>query len=313
MINSLYSSSKHAAEQLSAVDTHLSESLRTMHGMAGKLSNVEVAQEQQLQLSHKNLKGVQQLHLDSQQVQAKLAHALQNEELMLLKQSQVLTNLASLDEEEAARAESATLRWQEAQEQAAHLLEQQQQYQQVQQQLLGDLRLVNPYASLSPWFSPRRCPQHTNAGMQMQMWQSTWIKSDKSKGGTKSQRKQANLCCQTHVALLTNSGDVKCRQLSDNSAGLRTALDVVVQYEQRGAAMLTHMLGSTYGVQDLMAYALAALGIAATCLSKGLRAARLPLVGLFALAVVGERAVMHSFHHLLEVDPTGQVGCCLGS
>ena len=31
---------------------------------------------------------------------------------MLLKQSQVLTNLASLDEEESARAESATLRWQ---------------------------------------------------------------------------------------------------------------------------------------------------------------------------------------------------------
>lgn len=34
------------------------------------------------------------------------------QELMLLKQSQVLTNLASLDEEEAARAESAGLRWQ---------------------------------------------------------------------------------------------------------------------------------------------------------------------------------------------------------
>lgn len=31
---------------------------------------------------------------------------------MLVKQSQVLTNLASLDEEEAARAESAALRWQ---------------------------------------------------------------------------------------------------------------------------------------------------------------------------------------------------------
>ena len=31
---------------------------------------------------------------------------------MLLKQNQVLTNLASLDEEEAARAESAGLRWQ---------------------------------------------------------------------------------------------------------------------------------------------------------------------------------------------------------
>ena len=34
------------------------------------------------------------------------------QELMLLKQSQVLTNLASLDEAEAARAESASLRWQ---------------------------------------------------------------------------------------------------------------------------------------------------------------------------------------------------------
>jgi len=42
-----------------------------------------------------------------------------------------------------------------------------------------------------------------------------------------------------------------CRQLSDSSAGLRTALDVVVQYEERGAAMLTHMLGSTYSIQDL--------------------------------------------------------------
>ena len=31
---------------------------------------------------------------------------------MLVKQSQVLTNLAILDEEEAARAESAGLRWQ---------------------------------------------------------------------------------------------------------------------------------------------------------------------------------------------------------
>lgn len=114
------------------------------------------------------------------------------------------------------------------------------------------------------------------------------------------------------ILLITiHCGFVHCRQLSDNSAGLRSALDVVVQYEQQGAAMLTHMLGSTYTVQDLMAYALAALGIAATGLSKGLRAARLTLIGLLALSVVGERAVVHSFHHLLEVDPTGQVGCCV--
>ena len=72
--------------------------------------------------------------------------------------------------------------------------------------------------------------------------------------------------------------------------------------------MLTHMLGSSYSVQDLLTYTLAAVGIAATGLSKSLRAARLPLIGLFALSVVAERAVMHSFHHMLEIDPTGDVG-----
>lgn len=120
----------------------------------------------------------------------------------------------------------------------------------------------------------------------------------------------------TYILLLlflhlhADCGCVICRQLSDNSAGLRTALDVVVQYEQRGAAMLTHLLGNTYSVQDLLAYALAAVGIAATGLSKSLRAASLPLIALFAFSVVAERAVMHSFNHMLELDPTGEVGRC---
>ncbi len=99
-----------------------------------------------------------------------------------------------------------------------------------------------------------------------------------------------------------------CRQLSDSSAGLRTALDVVVQYEERGAAMLTHMLGSTYSIQDLLGYALAAVGIAAMGLGKATKEARLPLMVLSALSVVAERAMMHSMHHLLEIDHTGQVG-----
>lgn len=101
---------------------------------------------------------------------------------------------------------------------------------------------------------------------------------------------------------------MSCRQLSDSSAGLRTALDVVVQYEERGAAMLTHMLGSTYSVQDLLGYALAAVGIAAMGLSKATKGVRLPLMALFALSVVAERAMMHGLHHLLEIDHTGQVG-----
>ncbi|KAL0029116.1 hypothetical protein WJX77_008042 [Trebouxia sp. C0004] len=240
MINSLYSSSQHATEQLEAVDSHLKQSLLTIEGLDRTLGGVTTAQLQQLQLAEQNLKSVGQLHNDSQALHTQLEHVLQNEELVLTKQNKVLSSLASLDEEEAARARAASSRWQEAQEQASELLVQQQQYQQVQQQLLGDLR-----------------------------------------------------------------------QLSDSSAGLRTALDVVVQYEERGAAMLTHMLGSTCSVQDLLGYALAAVGIAAMGLSKATKGARLPLILLFALSVVAERAMMHSMHHLLEIDHTGQVGLSL--
>ncbi|KAL0044124.1 hypothetical protein WJX82_011352 [Trebouxia sp. C0006] len=188
MINSLYSSSQHAAEQLEAVDSHLEQSLLTMKGLDTTLGNVATAQSQQLQLAEENLKSVGQLQNDSQALHTQLEHALQNEELVLTKQNEVLSNLASLDEEEAARAQTASSRWQEAQEQASELLVQQQHYQQVQQQLLGDLR-----------------------------------------------------------------------QLSDSSAGLRTALDMVVQYQE----------------------------------------------------LVVERAMMHSMHHMLEIDHTGQVGLSL--
>ena len=85
----------------------------------------------------------------------------------------------------------------------------------------------------------------------------------------------------------------------------------MVQYEQRGEAMMSHMLGSTYSIQDLLAYALAAIGIAATGLSKATKGARLPLMVLFCLSVVAERALMHSFPHLLEIDSTGQVDMLL--
>ena len=49
-----------------------------------------------------------------------------------------------------------------------------------------------------------------------------------------------------------------CRQPSDNSARLQTILDVVFQCKQHDDAMLPHMLGKTYSVQDLLAHALAA-------------------------------------------------------
>ncbi len=79
MINSLYSSSQHAAEQLEAVDSHLEQSLLTMKGLDQTLGGVATAQLQQLQLAEENLKSVGQLQDDSQALHTQLEHALQNE------------------------------------------------------------------------------------------------------------------------------------------------------------------------------------------------------------------------------------------
>ena len=71
--------------------------------------------------------------------------------------------------------------------------------------------------------------------------------------------------------------------------------------------MLTHMLGNSYSMQDLLAYILAAVAIIATGFSKATKAAQLPLVLLAVLSLVLERMVVQSFHHRLDVDHTGQV------
>lgn len=82
IINTLYSSSQHAAEQLNAVDLHLKQSLLSIHHMDKVLGGVATAQSQQLQIAEDNLKGVQQLHDDSQAVHAQLQHALHNEVML---------------------------------------------------------------------------------------------------------------------------------------------------------------------------------------------------------------------------------------
>lgn len=63
---------------------------------------------------------------------------------------------------------SAHCTLQEAQEQAADLLEQQHQYQQVQQQLLGDLRWVNGLLRQAKWaaYSPISVQANTYKGLQ---------------------------------------------------------------------------------------------------------------------------------------------------
>ena len=77
--------------------------------------------------------------------------------------------------------------------------------------------------------------------------------------------------------------------------------------------MLTHMLGNSYGIQDLLAYLLAVVAILGCGLSKATKAAQMPLVLLSVVSLVAERMLMHSFHQFLDIDPTGQVGLSTSS
>ena len=72
--------------------------------------------------------------------------------------------------------------------------------------------------------------------------------------------------------------------------------------------MLTRMLGTSYGAQDLLTYLLAAVAILGCGLSKATKGAQLPLLLLAVTSLVAERMLMHSFADHLDVDPTGQVG-----
>lgn len=71
--------------------------------------------------------------------------------------------------------------------------------------------------------------------------------------------------------------------------------------------MLTQVLGNSYSMQDLLTYLLAATAIMASGFSQATRAAQLPLAALTVMSLVAERALMQSFAHYLDVDPTGQV------
>ena len=72
--------------------------------------------------------------------------------------------------------------------------------------------------------------------------------------------------------------------------------------------MLTHMLGNSYGLQDLLAYLLAVGAVLGCGLSKATKAAQTPLVLLAVVSLVAERMLMRSCNQHLDVDPTGQVG-----
>lgn len=79
LINALYSSSQHAAQQLHKVDSHLGQSLATMQGIDPALSQVAATQSQQLEMAGESLKGMEVLQNDSHSVHTHLEYALQNQ------------------------------------------------------------------------------------------------------------------------------------------------------------------------------------------------------------------------------------------
>ncbi len=98
-----------------------------------------------------------------------------------------------------------------------------------------------------------------------------------------------------------------CRALSDDSAGLRSAMDTLLHFEEQGQRMLTHMLGSSFTLQDLLWHAAAAAAVLAVASAPQSHSARLPLVLLLVADILLERLVAEHLGHRMQMDPAGQV------
>ena len=82
----------------------------------------------------------------------------------------------------------------------------------------------------------------------------------------------------------------------------------VLAYAQRSDAVLIHLLGRSYSLDDVIFYTAGALGVLVTGTVPALRAARVPLAGLFAANLALERACLGRLSSLLPIDDLGQAG-----
>lgn len=100
-----------------------------------------------------------------------------------------------------------------------------------------------------------------------------------------------------------------CRSLAADTVGLRSAVDVVLRYEQRSDAALIKLLGRSYTLEDAAFYGAGVLGVVAAGAVPGGARARLPVLALLCSALVGERLVLQRLHMVLERDPADEVRC----
>jgi len=103
------------------------------------------------------------------------------------------------------------------------------------------------------------------------------------------------------------------RSLSEDTAGIRSAMDVVLDYERRSDRLMLLMLGRSYTLEDVLFYGGAlAVGLLATA-PRPTRGARLPGLVLLASTLVAERLAVSSSSALLEADASGNIMLLLPS
>ncbi|KAI7844527.1 hypothetical protein COHA_001885 [Chlorella ohadii] len=95
--------------------------------------------------------------------------------------------------------------------------------------------------------------------------------------------------------------------LVDSSKGIRSAVDVVINYQQRSDSVLMRLLGKSYTLEDAAFYAVGVLAAWAAGISPATAKARLPVVALMGVSLLGERLLVDRLHMWLEVDGQDQL------
>ncbi|KAI3433451.1 hypothetical protein D9Q98_003264 [Chlorella vulgaris] len=95
--------------------------------------------------------------------------------------------------------------------------------------------------------------------------------------------------------------------LIDSSHGIRTAVDVVISYQQRSDSVLMRLLGKSYSLEDVAFLGAGTLAAMAAGTSPVTARAKLPLLALVGGSMVGERMLLDRLHWLMSVDDVGQV------
>ena len=97
------------------------------------------------------------------------------------------------------------------------------------------------------------------------------------------------------------------KSLSDGTKGLRTAVDIVAEYQRRSDAALIKLLGRSYTLEDAVFYGAGVVAAMAAGASKATEGARLPVLGLLGVNILAERMLLEKLHLWLDVDPAGEI------